>query len=263
MTLQIPYFFLLLITLNYCSAILKQPIPDATNSSSSLVVQGCEQEWDHRIFSLTSAIKDQLSTDKIVVGGTKANGYFLISPDIVADCKSRISIGEFLYRVYEDLAIPEDLEFAREHSTEITNALRAVWDSPIFGHDKYNLLNYSGLRDDDIKPIIATELKTNPYNSGIMYVTVERPQSSPIKELEESLQKCVDSKDYVRSIYLLIALNLATNDTQYLSRLNSIADLAKLSGDEKKKLRNLHSKLARHKKISYADVESLGLPIEE
>jgi hypothetical protein len=227
------------------------------------VVQTCDDEWNRRLSLLTEPVKKQFEIDKVVVDGTKGNGYFLISPDAIPDCRDRIEIGEVLYREYEDISLPEDAEYQRQHSAQLGSALRAIWNSRTLGADKYILLTLPALKDEDVRQIIIDDLRKNGYRSNLLYVTIERPLASPVAELTELLKTYKSPRDNSKMVGLLIALGLATKDETYLRRLRSIARSEKLSSDVQQNLHNLIRKLESGQKISFSDVESLGIPIED
>lgn len=156
------------------------------------------------------------------------------------------------------------MEYAKRHSVEITSAVRGTWDSAKLKDEKYLWLTFSGLADDDVRPIIANDLKNNEYNSSRVWVTIERPRASPIQELKLVLQRSERSGDEVRTICALIALELATNDKRYLQKLRRTAYSGTLSAQTKRRLRSLISRLERQERVTFADVEAaLGVTIPD
>ena len=272
MTILLLCFYILGITA--CSAQSAPQVEEdnklTTNSDPASSGQGCE-EWDRTYGLLSSEGKQNLEKAGVAINGSdeKANnGYYVLSRELMNDCNLRVKIGQFLYLSVDGIDTETDRQFAKQNSKEIVKILRHIWNSSAFSsdgvsHEKYLLLTNKGITDENISPFIGELLKAEDLNSELVYVLVNRPLRSLKPVIMELRLKARKSNNIPQRIYSLIALEQASPDPTFRMELDSISKGRGLSPKTKHGLEIILAKFKNGQKITFADVEYLGLPLPD
>lgn len=223
-------------------------------------------DWQSAYDSLSDKDKRALDKEKVVFvpGDGSGGSYYLISEQIVKDCKLRKELGRFLARVLFETDTRSDHEFAARHSTEIVGVVRQVWDSPGFTSDglqqsKYNLLNYSGISRKDNALILTDLIKRKVVNIGLLNTIYDRPLPALKPAIIEALNQARSEGDLGQQACYLIMLERISPSPVYLKGLAKIRDTQTLDKDTRSGLEKIIKKFKTGKRPNHNDFEALPI----
>jgi hypothetical protein len=230
-------------------------------------------EWERIHELLSKDDKNTLQKEGVVHSSDNKyeHAYYVLSPQLVSSCEQRVKIGGFIWMVVLGLDTETDEEFAQRNSKEIVKVLRHIWDSPAFSsdgvhHEKYSLLTYKGVKDEEIAPFIGELLKkerTPDMEDSLEFTLLTRPLPSLMPIVSELLKKAENEGNVFRQVYYLIILHQTTPNSLHLTKLDKMTRSRKLSNETRNGLTEIINKFKSGKKIDYEDVEKLNLQLFE
>lgn len=219
-------------------------------------------EWKAAEASLPEEGIKLLKEHKIVfVSGAAAGSFYLIDEEVIVNCNTRIKVGYFLWKVQLGTATKADKLFASQHSADIVRVLRMVWDSREFSgdgthHEKYNLVGYAGLRDQDTFLLLTDLIQRKAMNLGLLVSIIEKPMRSLRPAIIQSLR---ETEDTAQQICYLVALEQISPSTSNLQRLHNISVNRQLDTKTKDAVSRIVRKFKSGKKITGPDLQDLPI----
>jgi hypothetical protein len=222
----------------------------------------CE-EWRLMYELLTESQKEVLRIQNIVHTSDARISYYLISRELVGDCGLRLEIGEFLWKVQLGTDTKDDKDFAAKHSLEIVNVLRRVWDAPEFSsdgshHEKYNLLNYEGIKDEDNVLLLRDLISKKVINYALLVAILEKPHPMLEPVITDSLRVAKNKNNFDQQICYLVILAKLTKRKAYFTELEGIRRNL-VEQKTKIALERIIAKLRSEQQLESHDLEKLPI----
>lgn len=231
--------------------------------------QNCNS-WLKLVESLNNDSRSNFAKDGIAffAGSSDFGAQFVLSSELVNDCDTNVQIGRFLWIKVLGLDEYSDSKFVETNSAVISFVINKVWDSSVFTSDgvreaKYGLLTYRPIKDKDISIVFSMLLRTKNLNSALLNAIIMRPIPQTGRDIRYRLgKKDLGATDPER-VYLLVLNCQVSGSSEAIKQLTQFTLNYSLATQSRLAINYILRKFTEGHKVTVADVEKIGLPVDE